>query len=63
MYDDIAMQEDDNGEWIRYEEYEDKVEGLLSDLDAAIEVAWNRGAHDWVRVNYPKHYTRFVHGE
>lgn len=42
---------------------EDKVEGLLVDLDAAIEAAWLNGAHAWVRVNYPKHYTRFVHGE
>lgn len=42
---------------------EDKVEGLLADLDAAIEVAWKRGAHDWVRLNYPKHYTRFVYGK
>jgi hypothetical protein len=41
----------------------DKIEGLSADLDAAIEVAWKRGAHDWVRLNYPKHYTRFVHGE
>ncbi len=41
---------------------EDKVEGLLADLDAAIEVAWKRGAHDWVRLNYPKHYEGFTCG-
>lgn len=39
---------------------EDKVEGLLSDLDAAIEVAWKRGAYDWVQLNHPNHYQRFV---
>lgn len=42
---------------------ENDVEGLQADLDSAIRVAWVRGAHDWVRDNYPKHYERFVHGE
>lgn len=42
---------------------EDKVDGLISDLDSAIEVAWNRGAYAWVRLNYPKHYERFTCGE
>lgn len=31
---------------------------LESDLDSAVEVAWKRGASDWVRLNYPKHYER-----
>jgi hypothetical protein len=39
---------------------DDKVEGLLADLDAAIEVAWGHGAHDWVGMNYPEHYKKFV---
>ncbi len=41
----------------------DKIEGLDADLDSAIEVAWKRGATDWVRMNYPKHYERFTTGE
>lgn len=40
------------------EELMDKVEGLSADLDAAIEVAYNRGARDWVALNYPTHYER-----
>lgn len=36
----------------------DKIDGLESDLDSAIEVAFNRGATDWVRLNYPKRYER-----
>jgi hypothetical protein len=38
----------------------ERCEGIEADLDAAIEVAWNRGATDWVRMNYPKHYERFT---
>lgn len=38
----------------------DKIEGLDADLDSAIEVAWKRGARDWVRMNYPQHYARFT---
>lgn len=34
----------------------DKVDGLKSDLDNAIETAYHRGAVDWVRMNYPKHF-------
>jgi hypothetical protein len=41
----------------------DKIEGLDADLDSAVEVAWKRGATDWVRMNYPKHYERFTTGE
>ncbi|TGP27968.1 hypothetical protein EN814_09815 [Mesorhizobium sp. M2D.F.Ca.ET.171.01.1.1] len=41
----------------------DKIEGLEADLDSAVEVAWKRGATDWVRMNYPKHYERFTTGE
>lgn len=41
---------------------EGKVEGLLSDLDAAIEVAWVHGAHDWVELNYPEHFKKLSKG-
>lgn len=33
-------------------ELQDKIDGLKADLDSAIEVAWKRGAHEWVRLNY-----------
>lgn len=38
----------------------DRAEGLEADLDDAVEVAWKRGATEWVRLNYPKHYARFT---
>ncbi len=38
----------------REEELEDRIEGLEEDLKSAIEVAWNRGATKWVRMNYPR---------
>lgn len=41
---------------------QDKIEGLEADLDNAVEVAWKRGATEWVRLNYPKHYARFTAG-
>lgn len=34
----------------------DKIDGLESALHSAIEVAFKRGATEWVRMNYPKHY-------
>lgn len=36
----------------------DKIDGLSDDLDSAIEVAFKRGATEWVRLNYPSHYER-----
>lgn len=36
----------------------DKIEGLECDLEAAVEVAFKRGAHEWVRLNYRKEYER-----
>lgn len=39
---------------------EDKVDGLQSDLDNAIEVAFKRGAIEWTRLNYPDHYARLA---
>jgi hypothetical protein len=41
----------------------DKIDGLEADLDSAVEVAWRRGAIDWVRMNYPKHYERLTTAE
>lgn len=40
------------------EKWQDKIDGLEADLDSAVEVAWHRGAYDWVRLNYPKHFER-----
>lgn len=40
----------------------DKVDGLSSDLDSAVEVAYRRGAVDWVRQNYPAHFERLSAG-
>lgn len=34
----------------------DKIEGLSADLDSAVGVAFNRGAHEWVRMNYPDRF-------
>lgn len=31
----------------------DKIEGLEADLASAVTVAWDHGAQDWVRANYP----------
>ena len=33
----------------------DKIDGLESDLDGAVEVAIGRGAVEWGRLNYPRH--------
>lgn len=44
------------GDWI--DVLEDRVEGLQADLDSAVEVAYKRGATEWVRLNYPKQYER-----
>lgn len=35
------------------EELEDRVEGLDSELQEAVLIAWKYGAHDWVRMNFP----------
>jgi hypothetical protein len=35
------------------ERLRDKVEGLESDLRCAVQVAYNRGATLWARLNYP----------
>jgi hypothetical protein len=32
----------------------DKIEGLTTDLQLTVQVAWRRGAKDWVRLNYPQ---------
>ena len=38
-----------------------KIEGLEEDLKSAVEVAWDRGARTWVRVNYPARAARLEH--
>lgn len=38
----------------------DKIDGLESDLESAVEVAFKRGAIDWTRLNYPRLYERFM---
>jgi hypothetical protein len=35
------------------ERLRDKVEGLGTDLRCAVQVAYNRGATEWARLNYP----------
>ncbi len=42
----------------KVEELTDKVDGLLSDLDSAVEVAYKRGATEWTRLNYPQMFAR-----
>lgn len=34
----------------------DKIDGLEADLSSAVEVAFKRGAEEWVRLNYPTQY-------
>lgn len=41
----------------RIEELEADIEMLESELASAVGVAFNRGAVDWVRLNYPKMYS------
>ncbi|WP_267550294.1 hypothetical protein [Rhizobium rhizogenes] len=40
------------------EAMQDKIDGLEADLESAVEVAYRRGATDWVRLNYPANYAR-----
>ena len=44
----------------RIEELEDRVEGLTADLESAVEVAYRRGAMEWVYLNYPAIFTRLA---
>lgn len=52
----------DKGEIVAYpnnrEDLIDKIEGLEADLGDAVEVAYNHGAEEWVKLNYPKTYER-----
>lgn len=38
----------------------DKIEGLESDLDDAVEAAFVRGAEEWTKTNYPDRYLRLT---
>lgn len=40
------------------EKSEARNEGSKSELDVAIEVAFQHGAKDWVKANYPEHFKR-----
>lgn len=42
----------------RIEELEDRIDGLEVDLDSAVEIAYLRGATEWVRLHYPSRYER-----
>jgi hypothetical protein len=49
-----------------YKEEDDKdakIKEVLDALDLAVQVAWNRGAREWVRFNYPEEYKRFMEKE
>lgn len=35
-------------------DWQDKAEGLETDLRQAVLVAWKRGAEEWCRLNYPQ---------
>lgn len=48
-------------------ERERTIEGLLDDLDAteaelnhAVLVAFNHGAHNWVKLNYPHYFKELM---
>lgn len=43
--------------------YEDKVDGLESDLMEAVKVAFNHGAEEWTRLNYPQWIKRLEAGK
>src|SRR5690606_39049327 len=43
-------------ETVSREEYDDKVDGLTADLERPVEVAYRRGATEWVRLNYRNQY-------
>ncbi|CAN7654773.1 hypothetical protein LJR231_005126 [Phyllobacterium sp. LjRoot231] len=42
----------------RMKDLEDKIQGLEANLDSAVEIAYLRGATEWVRLNYPSQYER-----
>lgn len=42
------------------ERWEDKVDGLESDLDNAVETAFDRGAKEWTRLNFPARFARLT---
>ena len=45
---------------IEHDDATDKIDGLTSDLEGAVEVAFKRGATEWVRLNYPKQYETLI---
>jgi len=52
----------------KYEDYSregllDKIDGLESDLENAVETAFKRNANAWLLLNYPKMYEKLVSAE
>jgi hypothetical protein len=44
----------------RIDKLEHKVHDLEADLNCVVEIAYLRGATEWVRINYPLHYERLL---
>jgi hypothetical protein len=44
----------------RLDQLHDRCEDLKEDLRAAVEIAFARGAREWVQINYPKDYERLI---
>jgi hypothetical protein len=42
----------------RLEELKDRIDSLEADLDSVVEIAYLRGATEWVRLHYPSRYER-----
>jgi hypothetical protein len=40
-------------EYIRADFYDEKVDGMETELKSAVQVAYSRGAIEWTRLNYP----------
>jgi hypothetical protein len=43
---------------VEVDQLRDKIEGLEADLFLAVSTAYNRGAVDWTRLNYPEWFER-----
>ena len=47
----------------RCEQLMDKIQGLESDLENAVETAFLRGAREWTMLNYPEQYKHLIERE
>lgn len=50
----------DNPQFPQMTPEQDKIEGLESDLEEAVRVAYERGAAGWTKHNYPDLYKKFT---